>query len=253
MIREKQRVNVEPDQPNVQTNIGNQNGIHIIAIGKIEMDQIEPGKSGSNNDSAQRRTTLTTSNQLDIPTTSYTSSPTRKSSKGMKPEYNPNIASDISHEKSLKYVTTMKEPMDQTNDCNARELSHVLEEHKQVDPAQRRVEIRVTQSKDSVLQKRNGTRKQQKFLKGALQTVKLILIFSGTFLAMQLFPFFIRFALSLFGVEYKNVPDGNVPFLTVLMGWLDLFYGSFYPFINPLMLMRLDKDYRHFRKYALCR
>ena len=96
--------------------------------------------------------------------------------------------------------------------------------------------------------------------KRAIKTVKLVVLLSGTFLAMQLPPFIGRLAIALsckpkpdenFGVISERM-IGDITTTTFIMRWIDIIPAGFYPCINPLILMRLDKEYKLFRKHAFC-
>ena len=87
----------------------------------------------------------------------------------------------------------------------------------------------------------------------ALKTIKLIIVLSGTFLAMQLLPFVARLIIAVAGPEMIDGQDGDFPVSILVIRYIDIIYGLFYPCINPVILLYFDKDYLVFRNYALCK
>ena len=93
----------------------------------------------------------------------------------------------------------------------------------------------------------------------ALKTVKLIVLLSGTYFATQLPPLIGRAIIALrfapksdenFGEISEGHMIGDITVTTFVMRWMSMIYVGFYPCINPLILMRMDKEYKLFRKYA---
>ena len=93
----------------------------------------------------------------------------------------------------------------------------------------------------------------------ALKTVKLIVLLSGAYLAMQFPPFIGRLIIALFfepksDANFGEISEehmvGDISITTFIMRWMDIIYVGFYPCINPLILMMLDKESKLFRKYA---
>ena len=107
---------------------------------------------------------------------------------------------------------------------------------------------------NAVEQARANHPQQNSFsLKHAWKAIKLVAILSGTFLVMQLIPFIARLIMALLGVEFSSGLNGDFPLSTFVLRWVDMIYGVFYPSLNPLILWRLDKQYRWFRRFMTCR
>ena len=89
--------------------------------------------------------------------------------------------------------------------------------------------------------------------KAASKTVKLITVLSGTFLIMQFIPYLGHFVMSLLGDYLVGRYIGNIFMSDFVTRYLAMNYGAIYPWLNPLVLIRFDKNYLFFKKYALCR
>ena len=78
---------------------------------------------------------------------------------------------------------------------------------------------------------------------------RMITILTGTFLALQIIPFIVRLAIE--AMEVKNINEGphyTFPISIQIKRYADLTYALIYPCVNPLILIRFDKEYATFRK-----